>query len=267
MVLVTGANKGIGKALCRELVAEQGFHVLLGSRDEARGKAAVRDIVDAAPDCKDRLELLPIDVSDDASVAAAADIVTAKYGKDPAPLYGIINNAGLGFSRNLPLTLGANYYGTKRVCEAFMPLLDAEVGRIVNTASASGPMYVAGDSTPTERAVLTDPSVTPEQLEELIEQTKTVNAYGFSKACVNAYTRYLARMHPHLRINAITPGFIDTDMTKFMGATKPPEEGTKAAIYALTGDLEGNGWYYGSDAVRSPIDRYRNPGDPPYTGP
>lgn len=85
----------------------------------------------------------------------------------------------------------------------------------------------------------------------------------------------LAREQPNLKVNAMTPGrspcvwrldpgYILTDITRGMGATKPPEEGTKAAIHCLLGDLEGNGWYYGSDAVRSPIDRYRAPGDPPY---
>merc|ERR1711974_286115 len=81
--------------------------------------------------------------------------------------------------------------------------------------------------------------------------------YGLSKACLNAYTLLLAREQPELRVNAMTPGYIDTDITRGMGATKSPEEGTKAALHCLMGDLEGNGRYYGSDAVRSPLDRYR----------
>ncbi|CAK0803963.1 unnamed protein product [Prorocentrum cordatum] len=80
-------------------------------------------------------------------------------------------------------------------------------------------------------------------------------------------TMLLAREHPNLKVNAITPGYILTDMTRNAGATKSPEEGTKAALYCLMGELEGNGRYYGSDAVRSPLDRYRGPGDPPYAGP
>lgn len=78
--------------------------------------------------------------------------------------------------------------------------------------------------------------------------------YGFSKACLIAYTMILAREYPELKINAMTPGYILTDITKGMGATKPPEEGTKAAIHCssewlskgcekLAGSSEGQGAY------------------------
>lgn len=265
-VLVTGGNKGIGKALCQQLAADHGYHVFLGSRDESRGVAAVQDILRGSPECDGRLEFLSLDVADDSSVAAAAEIVKAQCGESSAPLCAIINNAGVGFSRNVPRTVNINYYGTKRVCEAFMPMLDQTSGRIINTASASGPNYVSRCD-PEERAILTDPDVTPDMLAELISKTETIEAYGLSKACVNAYTRWLARTNSHLKINSITPGFIKTDMTLGMGADKSPEEGTKAALHCLMGELKGNGWYYGSDAQRSPIDRYRSPGDPPYEGP
>ena len=73
------------------------------------------------------------------------------------------------------------------------------------------------------------------------------------------------------------PGWIDTDLTHFYAVSSgrspeelgmtPPSEGTRAPLHLLFATLEGNGRYYGSDAVRSPIDAYRAPGDPPYTGP
>lgn len=269
-VLVTGGNKGIGKALCRQLVAEHGFHVLLGSRDEARGAATVSEILQAHPECEDRLELLPLDVSSDASVAAAAEQVAAKFGTEAPPLYGVVNNAGIGFGNSMQETLNTNLYGVKRVCDAFLPLLCPETGRIVNTASASGPMFVAQANGATKR-LLTDPEVSWPALEdymrEAVETPGGRDPYGVSKACLNAYTMILARESPNLKINAMTPGYILTDITRGMGATKSPEEGTRAALHCLMGDLEGNGWYYGSDAVRSPLDRYRGPGDPPYEGP
>jgi NAD(P)-dependent dehydrogenase (short-subunit alcohol dehydrogenase family) len=92
------------------------------------------------------------------------------------------------------------------------------------------------------------------------------DAYGLSKACVNAYTRILAREHPGLLINSCTPGFIRTDLTAGMGATNPPKKGTAAPLFCLLGEVEGSGRYYGSDSQRSPLDRYRAPGDPPYAG-
>jgi len=268
-VLVTGGNKGIGLALCKQLCRDQGFHVLLGSRDAGRGEEAIGSILKEAPQCDGRIELLRIDTSEDASVATAAENVAAKFGTDPAPLYGVVNNAGVGFGRSMADTLAVNTYGPKRVSEAFLPLLCPSTGRIVNIASASGPMYVAG-CPPEEAKVLTDPAVMWEQIEALISRALSSSgreAYGFSKACLNAYTVMLAREHPSLCINSCTPGFILTDITRGMGATKSPDEGTKAAIHCLTADLKNDGLYYGSDAVRSPLDRYRGPGDPPYKGP
>eukprot|EP00435_Cladocopium_sp_Y103_P009329 s47_g2.t1 len=195
---------------------------------------------------QDRLEFLPLDVASDASVEAAAETVREKFGT--MSMYGIVNNAGVGFQNSMADTLNINTYGPKRE------------GRIVNTASASGPNYNAG-APAAEREMLTNPDVTWEELSATMEKMSKDpggrQPYGFSKACLIAYTMMLAREKPELKINAMTPGYILTDITRGMGATKPPEEGTKAAIYCLTGDLKGNGWYYGSDALRSPIDRYR----------
>ena len=87
---------------------------------------------------------------------------------------------------------------------------------------------------------------------------------------------FLAVQHPNLTVNACTPGFIETDMTRPMAVSggktpaemgmKSPEEGASASVSLLMGNPEGSGHYYGSDCLRSPLDRYRSPGDPPYTG-
>ena len=93
-------------------------------------------------------------------------------------------------------------------------------------------------------------------------------AYGLSKAALNAYTVLLARQHPKLAVNSCTPGLILTKMTKDMsiGASKTPEEGTVSIRHLLFGKLGGNGWYYGSDGKRSPLHIVRNPGEIVYTG-
>jgi len=80
-----------------------------------------------------------------------------------------------------------------------------------------------------------------------------------------------------LRVNACTPGFIETDLTRpYVDQSgksaqelgmKSPAEGTRSAMHLLFGTLDGNGRYYGSDALRSPLDHYRAPGSPAYTGP
>ena len=107
-----------------------------------RGAEAVSSIQSMiSGDCEGSIELVTIDVGLDASVAAAAEVVTSQLGSER--LYAIVNNAGLG-----PQTDGAedilnvNFYGPKRVIDAFGPLLRSDGGRIVNVGSGAGPSYV-----------------------------------------------------------------------------------------------------------------------------
>jgi NAD(P)-dependent dehydrogenase (short-subunit alcohol dehydrogenase family) len=290
-VLITGANKGIGLATVQAVLeAREDTQVLLGSRSQARGEEALEAVLSERPEWEGRVEVLPIDVSQDASVQAAAQIVRERYQED-APLYGLVNNAGIGFgSSHMRDVLEVNTRGPHRVCEAFLDLIEPDGGRIVNISSASGPNFVARCSAP-RRQMLTNPEVTWDEIDALIEECLALaeadgdfpgaglgdgSPYGLSKACLNAFTVALANEHPSLVVNACTPGFIETDLTRpyaeaqgvepaRMGM-KPPEKGTKAPIFLLFGDPGGSGWYFGSDAVRSPLDRYRAPGDPPYTG-
>jgi carbonyl reductase 1 len=78
----------------------------------------------------------------------------------------------------------------------------------------------------------------------------------------------LAATHPNLRINSCSPGYVLTDLTAGMGASNTPEQSNchVAPLFLLFDEPEDNGRYYGSDGVRSPLDRYRGPGDPPYVG-
>ncbi len=186
--------------------------------------------------------------------------------------------------------LATNTVGMRRVCETFLPLLDAKAGRIVNITSAAGPSFVATCS-PERQRFFVDEQMTWPRLEAFMNECVAMAgdkeafaakgladgaAYGLSKACSNAYTLMLAREHAGLKVNACTPGFIATDMTRHYAEAqskspaelgmKPPSEGAKAAMHLLFDELEGNGRYYGSDAVRSPLDRYRAPGSPAYSG-
>ena len=76
----------------------------------------------------------------------------------------------------------------------------------------------------------------------------------------------LQKAHPALHINTCSPGYVLTDLTAGMGASKTPEQSNchVAPLHILFGDDVAHGWYYGSDAVRSPLDVYRGPGDAPY---
>jgi NAD(P)-dependent dehydrogenase (short-subunit alcohol dehydrogenase family) len=265
-ILVTGANKGIGRAIAKAILdhADDTF-VYLGSRDRARGEEAK-----AALEAPDRVEVVEIDVADAASVERVR----------LEPLYGLVNNAGVGWgaTKDLKKLLEVNTFGVQRVCATLLPLVEE---RIVNVTSGAGPSYVAkvGEE---ERRFFLDGSIGWDDLRAFIEKRIAANdvsgedAYGFSKACANLYTLILARENPSLRINACTPGFIETDMTKGYATSqnkspsdlgmKPPSAGAVAPVHLLFGDLEGNGRYYGSDAKRSPLDKYRAPGSAPYTG-
>lgn len=287
-IVVTGANKGIGLALAREILRQhEDTFVWLGSRSAERGREAVAGLIAENRAWADRLRLLELDVTSDASVARAVAEVAARG----TPLHGLVNNSGIGATGGtLATVLDVNTLGIHRVSTAFVPLLDRAGGRIVNITSASGPSFVSRCS-PAWQKFFVDPNVEWTQLEAFIGECLALGddkaafaakgldegePYGLSKACANSYTMFLARTHPSLRVNACTPGFIATDMTRpyarSSGKTpeelgmKPPVAGTVAPMFLLFGQPEGNGRYYGSDAKRSPLDRYRSPGSEPYTG-
>ena len=282
-VFVTGGNDGIGRALCHQLARDHKYHVLLGSRNAERGQAAIASIMEGAPEGT-QVDLVICDVTDDASIQAAAETMKAH-----APLYAIVNNAGAGLS--VPGVtpddvVNINAYGPKRVVEAFLPLLQAEGGRIVGTSSGIASGYVSNSSMGStigtvpleERAPLMDPNCTWEQLEAILKKEKEAGygadpraagfcAYGVSKAVLTAYHMILARENPKLIVSTCSPGFIDTKMTSGFGAKLSPAEGTVSLKHCIMDDLGAcKGWYYGSDGLRSPLDFMRNPGDPEFQG-
>jgi len=289
-ILVTGANKGIGMAITIAILErETDTSVVMGSRNLERGRAALASIVGDHPDWASRLKVQQLDVSSDQSVLKAAAGIKASLPNEAAPLYGIVNNAGTVMDAGgLRSVFEVNVLGIQRVCDAFIPLLDPVRGRIVNITSASGPNFVS-DCSPQRQDFLTDKTIQWTTLHAFMEECLSAEhgdlstmglangqEYGLSKACANSYTMVLARDYPKLHINACTPGWIETDMTRpKAGSTSksaaelgmsPPSEGTRSAMFLLFDELEGNGRYYGSDAVRSPLDRYRAPGSPPYSG-
>jgi len=242
--------------------------VYLGSRDEARGRGAVEDIVKKVPGASGRLHALALDVDDEASIRAAAETVGS--------LDALCNNAGIGFGHGFDKTLRTNFDGTVKTCDAFLPRL-SEGGRIVNIASASGPNFVSRCGNERHRRALARPDeITLDDLFAVADEYRGVTdyegeAYGVSKACVNAYTYLLAKANPGLLVNSVTPGYIMTDLTRGMGATGTPEKGARIPVFLLT-DTDDvphrpTGRFHGSDGLRSPLDRYREPGSPPYDGP
>eukprot|EP00290_Baffinella_frigidus_P005521 CAMPEP_0180134640 /NCGR_PEP_ID=MMETSP0986-20121125/10287_1 /TAXON_ID=697907 /ORGANISM="non described non described, Strain CCMP2293" /LENGTH=300 /DNA_ID=CAMNT_0022075049 /DNA_START=45 /DNA_END=947 /DNA_ORIENTATION=+ len=292
-MLVTGANAGIGLAVTNSFAAA-GCFVFLGSRNVERGEAA-KATLEAS--LQERVQVLQLDVVDAASVAAAAAAVKAKVGD--AGLDGLVNNAGGGAGmgavkhEDFLYTMQLNWEGTRRVTDAFLPLV-AKGGRVVMTSSGAAPMFVEKCSA-ARKAFFVDEKVTVPQIEEFAAEATSISAsednaaafgpaglgdgaaYGMSKAIMNSYTIALARENPHLLINACSPGFVETNLTmpffkdqgktpKDMGAISP-EESAKVFDYLMLSEAcTSTGWYYGSDAKRSPMHKYRKPGDAEFDG-
>jgi len=228
------------------------------------GEAAVAQICEK--NATAMVELVILDQMSDASVGAAAAAVSARLQKDGCSLYAIVNNAGCGLCHGIPDSevLATNVYGVKCVTEAFLPLLSSD-GRIVGVGSGAGPIYVSSRPEQ-EQKLLTNPTLTWAELEAYIKETNGANAlaepfasmpgfayYSFSKAMMMSYMAIVAHEQPKLTVCSVHPGFIGTDMTKGLGATGTPLEGTVPIRWALFKEVPGLGWFFEEDCKRSAL--------------
>jgi len=212
-VLVTGGNSGIGLALCKQLVIENGCHVYLCSRNLEKGETAVHEIMNAMPEgCTGSVECVQLDTSSDESVLAAAAIVKEKVGD--GKLYAVVNNAGTGFSHGVDAAtvMNTNLYGPKRVTEAFLSLLHQTEGRVVNVGSGAAGGFVKGAPPEIQRKLCS----TPESWAQIEDVAKSIlgseydkqGGYGLSKACLAAYTMLCAAQTPNITWSCLSPGFL-----------------------------------------------------------
>lgn len=221
IALVTGANKGIGLEIARQL-AQAGVHVIIGARDPDRGSAAVAELSSAGL----RAQFVPLDLNDHAIIAAAARTIQAEHGR----LDILVNNAGIVDAADGPPTTGSpeaarrildtNFVGTLAVTQAMLPLLrEAPAARIVNLSSSLGSITLNGDPT------------SPYYSVRLI-------GYNASKAALNMLTVQLAeelRGTP-IVITSVSPGYVKTDLNGHTGSMTP-EQGAKLPVeYALLGE-------------------------------
>jgi NAD(P)-dependent dehydrogenase (short-subunit alcohol dehydrogenase family) len=214
VALVTGANRGIGLAVCRRLGVE-GVRVVLGSRDPQRGEVAAQALRAEGFD----VTACRLEVTDQESVDAAAAWLEATYGR----LDVLVNNAGImpNKASALEATLEdaeamwqVNTLAPWRVCRAFVPLmLRGGWGRIVNVSSESGRF-------------------------DRINAVAT--AYRVSKTALNAYTKSLAaELKPRgVLVNAVCPGWVASDMGG-PTATGTLEEGGESIFWAIALDDSG----------------------------
>ena len=211
VALVSGANRGIGAEIARQLATDHGFLVLAGARDPAKVAAI------------DGLVPLELDVSDQASVDAARE----RFEADPGRLDVLVNNSGVGGSYthgaadfdldDANRTLETNLFGAWRLAQAALPLLRAsDDGRIVNVSSGAG---------------------------QLDDMQGGYPAYRISKSGLNALTRILAAEERGVRSNALCPGWVRTDMGG-SGAPRSVAEGADTAVWLATDPEVGSGGFY-----------------------
>ncbi|MFE9201989.1 SDR family oxidoreductase [Micromonospora sp. NPDC007230] len=224
IALITGAKKGIGLATARQFGA-RGWTVLVGARDAARGREAERTLRAEGTDAR----FVPLDVTDEVSVAAAAELVEQEYGR----LDVLVNNAGIiradGSALPSETTLATlrevyetNVFGVVAVTNAFLPLLHkAPAARIVNVSSEVGSV-----------AVMTDPQGA------LFELTSV--PYPSSKAALNMVTAMYAKelRDTAIKVNAANPGYCATDLNHHSGF-RTPEQGAEVSVHLATLPTDG----------------------------
>jgi NAD(P)-dependent dehydrogenase (short-subunit alcohol dehydrogenase family) len=204
--LVTGANKGIGYEVARQLT-RKGFQVFVGARNRDAGRKAVAEI--AKKDGK--ASFLEIDVADNASVIAAS----RDFAKAADHLDVLVNNAGIivdGDTAILEIsdellrkTLETNTLGALRVTRAFVRLLrKSKAPRVINVSSGGGQLTGGADG--------------------------WSPAYCISKTALNGVTSQLATALPKFAVNSVCPGWVRTDMGG-QGATRSVEEGADTIVW------------------------------------
>jgi NAD(P)-dependent dehydrogenase (short-subunit alcohol dehydrogenase family) len=232
VALVTGANQGIGFQIARDLVAH-GFAVLVGSRNFERGETAAREV---GPDAR----ALQLDVTDQASIGAAAERIRSEFGR----LDVLIQNAAISNTGRRPgqsvedrakatrpsnvsieemrAVWDTNVFGVLSVYQAMLPLLrKSPNARIVNVSSGVGSLTSNSDPTFPWRSIFGP-------------------IYSASKTALNAMTVAMAiELEPEgIRVNAVSPGFTKTNLNGYAG-TESLEEGAREAVRVALLGREG----------------------------
>lgn len=233
IALVTGANKGIGLEIARQL-GKRGVRVLVGARDAGRGKKAADDLKGEGIDAR----FVELDVTNQATIDAAAKSVEKDFGK----LDILVNNAGIAIERNPPSTVPldavrktyeTNVFGVIALTQAMLPLIKKSMaGRIVNLSSGLGSL--AQHSAPNSPYA-----------------TFLFLAYNSSKTALNAVTVQFANelRNTPIKVNAADPGYVATDLNNHSGPRTVEQGATAPVRLALLGADGPTGGYFNEDGV------------------
>ena len=218
IALITGANKGIGLQVSREL-ALLGHTVLIGARSKARGTEVETKFTEEGL----RAVFVPIDVTDHNTIEAAASLIGERFGR----LDVLINNAGIALDAGTPpsqvsmealrKTFETNVFGAFAVLQTMLPLLrNSEAGRVVNMSSGLGSLTLNSD-----------PNYEFAHVKLL--------AYNSSKTTINAFTVQLAYelKNTSIKVNSADPGFTATDLNNHSG-TRTVEQAARIVVRLAT---------------------------------
>jgi NAD(P)-dependent dehydrogenase (short-subunit alcohol dehydrogenase family) len=236
LVLITGANQGLGYAVAQQLVSSNKYHVLVSARNPSNAQAAVQQLRTEAVD-KTAVTSITLDVTDDESIEAAAKSVKDQFGR----LDILINNAGLGTVPDQPVReqyrqiFEVNVFGVAAVTEAFLPLLKASSfsdKRVVNVTSGLGLISMAGKK---DYAFNANAWYAPD--------------YRSSKAALNMITaaQSVRFASDKISVIAVAPGMCRTRFTGGQGR-KDASDGAKVIVRAATmGDSEALSGTYNAE--------------------
>ncbi|KAK8718349.1 hypothetical protein V6N13_045585 [Hibiscus sabdariffa] len=279
--VVTGANRGIGFELCRQLAAK-GMTVVLTARDENKGLEAVEKLKQYG--LSETVVFHQLDVTVPASVSSLADFIKTKFGR----LDILVNNAGIGgFTADEDVVKAAvlnksfsainwteilietnesseeclktNYYGVKTMCETLLPLLQlSDSPRIINISASMG--QLKNISNEWAKAVLGDvENLNEDKVEQVLRifvndfREASLEAkgwptllatYSVSKAAMNAYARILAKKHPGFQISCVCPGNVKTDINYNTGLLSVEEGAESGVRLALLPDNGPTGHFF-----------------------
>lgn len=260
VAVVTGANKGIGKAIASNLATSGIFtHVILGCRDNALAIPSVKEISDAKNACN--VSSFQLTIGDNESHASFCKAIEEKFGKVDV----LVNNAGIAFKSADPTsfedqckpTLDVNFRGTADFTEHMLPLVrKGSDARIVNVASMAGKLSQLRSKE--LQNTFSNPVLEKKDLRELVDKFEVdVNEgkhaergwgnsnYGFSKLALIAMTKVWAREEATngISVNCCCPGYCDTDMTSHKGP-RSATDGAKNAVIPATMENPPKGEYF-----------------------
>ncbi|KAK7410976.1 hypothetical protein VNO78_02259 [Psophocarpus tetragonolobus] len=269
IAVVTGGNRGIGFEVCRQL-AEHGVTVILTSRDESVGVESAKVLQEGG---LTEVACHQLDILDPSSINQFAEWMKENYGG----LDILVNNAGVNFNQgsdnnveNARKVIETNYYGTKSMIKAMIPLMkpSAAGARIVNVSSRSGRLNGKRNRIENEalkKQLSDDESLTEEMIDGMVstflQQVEDgswrsegwplkYTDYSVSKLAVNCYTRFLARKFSErpegekIYINCYCPGWVRTALTGYAGSVTV-EVGADTAVWiALLPDQAITGKFF-----------------------